>query len=144
MKVTTQDNIAGMAIEETLGAVRGTAIWSRRVMKNSTAGHRALEHMTVADIAEGLAKVREEAQVKLMAAAKAIGADAVVALRIDLVELGNDMYQAFACGTAVRTSEAVSGAPAATVPAPAFAALFKSVANDGATVLPFQRRAANG
>lgn len=140
MRVTTLETIAGHTIEETLGAVRGTAIWSRRISKNSTAGHRALEHMTVSDVANGLAQVREDAEAILMRNAKALGANAVVGLKIDLVELGNDMYQAFASGTAARIAAIEAVAPA--IPAPAFASPFGYAANDfHAVVLPFQRRA---
>lgn len=141
MKVTTLETLAGRSVEETIGSVRGVAIWSRRVSKNSTAGHRALEHMTIDDVAQGLADVREKAEVKLIENATRMGADAIVGLRIELVELGNDMFQAIAFGTAVRTEALPAATPA--FQAPAFANTFGMVANDfNAVVLPFQPRRA--
>jgi uncharacterized protein YbjQ (UPF0145 family) len=143
MKVTTLETIAGQIVEETLGVVRGSAIWSRRISKNSTAGHRALEHMTVDDVADGLVTVREKAEAKMIENAKAKGANGIIGLKFELIELGNDMFQAMSYGTAV-----VSEALAATTPAfqaPIFANTFGHAANDfNAVVLPFQPRRAAG
>jgi uncharacterized protein YbjQ (UPF0145 family) len=134
MKVSTLETIAGHSVEETLGVVRGSAIWSRRISKNSTAGHRALEHMTINDVADGLADVREQAEKKMIQNAKTMGANGVIGMKIELIELGNDMYQAIAYGTAI-VSEALAAAT------PAFANTFGNVANDyNAVVLPFQQR----
>jgi uncharacterized protein YbjQ (UPF0145 family) len=136
MRVTTLETIAGRVVEETLGVVRGAAIWTRRISKNSTAGHRALEHMTNDEMAEGLADVREKAEATMIRNASKMGANGIIAVKIELVELGNEMYQAIAYGTAVR-SEAL---PVAT---PAFASSFGRVANDtDHVVLPFQPRRA--
>jgi uncharacterized protein YbjQ (UPF0145 family) len=141
MKVTTLETIAGRVVEDTLGSVRGVAMWSRRVTKNSTAGHRALEHMTMDDIANGLADVRQQAETKLITNAKNMGADAIVGLRIELIELGNDMFQAIAFGTAVRTEALPAAIPA--FQAPVLANVFGHAANDyEAVVLPFQPRRA--
>jgi uncharacterized protein YbjQ (UPF0145 family) len=144
MKVTTLENIAGHSVEETLGVVRGSSIWTRRVSKNSTAGHRALEHMSVDEIADGLATVREKAEAKMIANAKVMGANAVIAFKVELVEVGNDMFQAIAFGTAVVVEALPTATP--TFAAPVFANTFGHVANDyEAVVLPFgQRRAAGG
>jgi uncharacterized protein YbjQ (UPF0145 family) len=139
MKVTTLETIAGQSVEETLGVVRGSAIWSRRISKNSTAGHRALEHMTVGDVADGLADVREQAEAKMIQNATKMGANGVIGMKIELIELGNDMFQAIAYGTAI-----ISEALAAATPAfqtPVFANTFGHAANDyNAVVLPFQPR----
>jgi uncharacterized protein YbjQ (UPF0145 family) len=140
MRVTTLETIAGRVIEDTLGFARGHALWSRRISKNSTAGHRALEHMTQSEIACGIAEVREQAEAAMIKSAKNMGADSIIGLRIDMVELGNDMYQAIAYGTAVRTAVISQSAPA--MQSPVVAGIFGHVANDAdAVVLPFQRRA---
>jgi uncharacterized protein YbjQ (UPF0145 family) len=139
MRVTTLETFAGRSIEETLGVVRGSAIWSRRISKNSTAGHRALEHMTVDEVADGLGSVREKAEAKMIANAKTMNADGVIGLKIELIELGNDMFQAIAYGTAVRSDALPAATPA--FQAPLFANTFGHAANDyDAVVLPFQPR----
>jgi uncharacterized protein YbjQ (UPF0145 family) len=101
MRVTTLETIAGSSIEEVIGMARGSAIWTRRISKNSTAGHRALEHMTMNQVADGLAEVREKAEAKMIETAKAMGANSVIGMRFELVELGNDMFQAISYGTAI-------------------------------------------
>ncbi len=127
MRVTTLETFAGRSIEETLGVVRGSSIWTRRISKNSTAGHRALEHMTMDEVSEGLSTVREKAEAKMIVNAENMGADGIIAMKVELIELGNDMFQAIAYGTAVRSDSL----PTAT---PAFASDFDSV------VIPFQPR----
>jgi uncharacterized protein YbjQ (UPF0145 family) len=141
MRVTTLETIAGHSIEETIGVVRGSAIWTRRITKNSTAGHRALEHMTVDQVADSLADVREKAEAKMLQVAKNMGANAVIGMKFELVELGNDMYQAIAYGTAIVAEALPMATPA--FHAPTFANVFGHVANDAdAVVLPFQPRRA--
>jgi uncharacterized protein YbjQ (UPF0145 family) len=140
MRVTTLETFAGRTIEETLGVVRGSAIWTRRISKNTTAGHRALEHMTMDDVADGLGTVREKAEAKMLLNAKNMGADGIIGMKVELIELGNDMFQAIAFGTAVR-SEALPAATPAFQPT-SFAESFGHIANDAAVVLPFQPRRA--
>jgi uncharacterized protein YbjQ (UPF0145 family) len=139
MRVTTLETIAGRIVEETLGAVRGTALWSRRILKNKTVGLRAMEHMTMDDVSNGLADVREAAEAKMIIAAEAMGGDAIVGLRLQLIELGNDTFQAIAIGTAVKTVEVPQATPA--IDAPIVAMPFVHSSNDGgAVVLPFMAR----
>ncbi len=134
MKMTTLETIAGRSIEETLGYVRGTTVWSRRMMKNKTVGLRALEIMNTDDISEGLSQAREEAETKMMKAAADKGADTVIAVRVELIDLGNQTFQAIASGTAVR-SVSLSAAPVMEAP------VFARPANDTGVILPFARRA---
>jgi uncharacterized protein YbjQ (UPF0145 family) len=143
MKVSTLETIAGHSVDETLGVVRGSAIWSRRITKNSTAGHRALEHMTMDDVADGLVDVRAKAEAKMLQNAKTMGANGIVGMKFELVELGNDMFQAIAYGTAVIVEALAAATPA--FQAPVFANTFGHAANDyNAMVLPFQPRRVAG
>jgi uncharacterized protein YbjQ (UPF0145 family) len=133
MRMTTLETIAGRSIEETLGYVRGTTVWSRRTLKNKTVGLRALEVMNTDDIAEGLAQAREEAEAKMIKAAVDKGADTIIAVRVDLVDLGNQTFTAIASGTAVR-SAANTAAPVVEAP------IFARPANDTGLVIPFAPR----
>jgi uncharacterized protein YbjQ (UPF0145 family) len=137
MRVTTLETVAGRSIEETLGYVRGSATLVRRMMKNKTVGLRALEYMTAADMEKGMVAIREEAEQKAIAEARIKGADAIIGLRVEIIDLGNATFQATASGTAVRTAD---------VAAPAFEApVFARPANDMGIVLPFApRRAVDG
>jgi uncharacterized protein YbjQ (UPF0145 family) len=144
MRVTTLESMAGRHIEDTLGIVRGSAMWTRRITKNSTAGHRALEHMTMDQVANGLLEVREKAEAAMLRNAKAMGATDIIGMKFELVELGNDMFQAISYGTAV-VADAIPVAPA--IVAPSFVDNMGDVANDmDAVVVPFapRRLAAGG
>ncbi len=140
MRVSTLETIAGRVVDETLGVVRGTIVWSRGLKKFSRGGIRAVEYMTTADVAEGLNKAREDAEKALILQAEAMGADSIVGMRFEIVEMGAGLFSASAMGTAVKTSAiAPAAAPVAVLPVihPAMAP-----ANDaGAVILPFRRMA---
>ena len=108
-------------------------------MKNKTVGLRALEHMTIDDISNGLAQVREDAEAVLLRNAVAMGADAIIGLRIELIELGNDTFQAVAFGSAARTDALPVALPA--FEEPVFEQVFDRPANEhGATIIAFRTR----
>lgn len=136
MRVSTLESIAGRVVEDTLGVVRGTIMWSRGLKKFSRGGIRAVEYMTTEDVAEGLNKARADAEAALVRQAEALGADAIIGVRFEIVEMGAGMFSASAMGTAVRTGAMAPPAPTHMhAPMPRFAA----AANDsGAVVLPFR------
>ena len=136
MRVSTLESIAGRVVEDTLGVVRGTIMWSRGLKKFSRGGIRAVEYMTTEDVAQGLNKAREDAEAALIRQAEALGADAIIGVRFEIVEMGSGMFSASAMGTAVKTSASAAQRPShAPTPMPQFAA----AANDsGAVVLPFR------
>ncbi len=103
MRVSTLESIAGRTVDETLGVVRGTIVWSRGLKKFSRGGIRAVEYMSTADVAEGLNKAREDAEAALIRQAEAMGADPIIGVRFEIVEMGAGIFSASAMGTAVRT-----------------------------------------
>lgn len=142
MRVSTLESIAGRVVEDTLGVVRGTIMWSRGLKKFSRGGIRAVEYMTTEDVAQGLNKAREDAEAALVRQAEALGADAIIGVRFEIVEMGAGMFSASAMGTAVKTS-ALSAPQPAYAPAPM--PMFATAANDsGAVVLPFRTLRAVG
>jgi uncharacterized protein YbjQ (UPF0145 family) len=144
MRITTLETIAGRTVEDTLGIVRGSALWARRINKNSTAGHRAMEYMSMDEMSDGLVEVRAKAEDKMRQTALAMGADSIIGMKFELVEIGNQMFQAIAYGTAVLT-EALPQATPAFATSPVLSKTFGPAANDAdAVVLPFQARAAFG
>ena len=104
MRVTTLETVAGRMVEETLGVVRGSIMWSRGLKKFSRGGIRAMEYMTNEDVADGLNQARLDAEEAMKRHARAMGADSIVGLRLEIMEMGSGMFQASATGTAVRTS----------------------------------------
>lgn len=103
MKISTTETIAGRLVEETLGVVRGSILWSRRIMKFNHGGLRGLTYTTMDEMADGLQTAREGAEAKVMHQAKLLGADAIINVKLELMELTDGMFQAVATGTAVKT-----------------------------------------
>jgi uncharacterized protein YbjQ (UPF0145 family) len=131
MKVTTLESVAGCSVEETLGVVRGTSMWSHRISKNSYGGLRGLSYTGSADMDQGLTTGREKAEASMQAQAKAMGANAIIGMRIEIVDLGSGSYAMTATGTAVMTQRLPMATPA-----------FQMAANDDdAVVLPFMMAA---
>lgn len=103
MIVTTMDGIAGRITQETMGVVRGTQLWTRRVIKSCFGGIRNFEVTGLKELDAGLAEAKELAQ-KLMAdQARAMGADSIIGVRIDVVEMSSGVFCVNSTGTAVKT-----------------------------------------
>ncbi len=103
MIMTTLDGIAGHITEETLGVVRGTALWTQRLTKTSMGGIRHISANTSQDLDQGLNVAKEQAQSFMRDHAAKLGADAVVGFRLEMTELVNGTYCINAVGTAVKT-----------------------------------------
>ena len=117
MKITTMETIAGRSTEDTLGVVRGSALWSKRITKYSSGGLRGLLYTSMDDMAEGLNNAKEEAEKKAKAQAKLLGADAIIGMRLEVFEMSEGLFTAVATGTAVRTEALPSALPVFEQPA---------------------------
>ena len=106
------ETIAGRSTEETLGIVRGSALWSKRITKYSYGGQRGLQHSTMDDMADGLNNAKEEAEKKALAQAKFMGADAIIGMCLQVFEMSDGLFTAVATGTAVRTEALPAAMPA--------------------------------
>ena len=112
MKITTMETIAGRSTEDTLGVVRGSALWSKRITKYSYGGQRGLQYSTMDDMADGLNNAKEEAEKKALAQAKFMGADAIIGMCLQVFEMSDGLFTAVATGTAVRTEALPAAMPA--------------------------------
>jgi uncharacterized protein YbjQ (UPF0145 family) len=111
MITTTLDGVAGRMTEETLGVVRGTAMWTRRITKTSMGGIRHMHANTMADFDEGLNAAKETATKALEAQGAKLGADAIVGLRLEVAEMSSGVFCINATGTAVKTSKLPQSVP---------------------------------
>ncbi|MDE2384377.1 MAG: heavy metal-binding domain-containing protein [Alphaproteobacteria bacterium] len=112
MKITTTETVAGRMVEETLGVVRASVLWSRRIMKFNHGGLRGLSYTTMEEMAEGLQQAKEGAEAKILTQAKVLGADAIISLKLEIMELSDGLFQAVATGTAVKTASLPQAMPA--------------------------------
>jgi hypothetical protein len=81
MRISSSENVAGRMIRENLGPVR------------------AMEFATTADLKSAL----EVAKEKVIAAAKALGGDAIINLLLEVVEMSNGLFSAIVTGQVMRT-----------------------------------------
>jgi uncharacterized protein YbjQ (UPF0145 family) len=111
MIVTTMNEIAGRMTGETKGMVRGTATWVRRIHKTYAGGIRALQSTGVSEFDLAMAAARESAERSMKAEAMALGADAIVGVKVEMAELSSGGFMLSMIGTAVRTVELPAAAP---------------------------------
>jgi uncharacterized protein YbjQ (UPF0145 family) len=103
MIVTTLEGIAGRMTESTLGAVRGTSMWTKRLTKTSLGGIRHMQAFGLQDVGAGLNEAKELATKEIQQQALRLGADAVVGFRLEVIEMSNGVFCVNASGTAVHT-----------------------------------------
>lgn len=100
--ITTMNDIPGYEITEVYGEVFGLIVRSRNVFSNIGASFRTIFGGEVAGYAAMLSDSRGHALERLRNAARAKGANAVVAMRFDTGDIGGIMNEVAAYGTAVR------------------------------------------
>ena len=114
MIVTTMDGIAGHITEETLGVVRGTALWTRRIVKNSMGGIRQFQVHGLQELDQGLNTAKDSATKAMEEHARKLRADAIIGLRLEVVEMSSGVFCVNATGTAVNTVKLPQSVPAFT------------------------------
>jgi uncharacterized protein YbjQ (UPF0145 family) len=107
VRIATTDGIAGARVAATLGVAVGVAIRSRGVGGNIMAGLDALGNGgALGEYRDHLAAIRREALAGMGRAAAGLGANAVVGVRFDAAEVGREMVEVVAYGTAVLLQDA--------------------------------------
>lgn len=101
MLVVTTDLIPGMKIVRVLGLVRGNTVRTRNVGHDFLAAFRNLVGGEVGSYTQMLAQSREQSLDRMRAEGLALGANAVVALRITTSTVMAGAAEILAYGTAV-------------------------------------------
>lgn len=101
MLVVTTEKITGFEIQEVKGPVFGLIVRSRGIGGDIRAALRGLVGGEIHEYTEMLELARKEALDRMVQNAQAMGANAVVMMRFDSGELGNNMSEIVAYGTAV-------------------------------------------
>lgn len=102
MIVTTQDEVAGYEITETIGIVRGNTIRARHIGNDIVAGLRTIVGGEITEYTKMLAESREQALDRMIENAEANGADAVVCARFTTSAVLQGSAELLAYGTAVK------------------------------------------
>ena len=102
MLVTTTDLVPGRHVTETLGLVRGSAMRSRNLFQDLTEWLRNLVGAELTHYTKMMAETREQALDRMQDQARALGADAVIGVRIVATNITRGAGEFVAYGTAVR------------------------------------------
>ena len=104
MLISTMNDVPGRTIEEVYGEVFGLTVRSRNLGSQIGAGLKSLFGGELKGMTKMLASGRDDATARLIEAAEAKGANAVIAFRFDTSELGSTWTEICAYGTAVKLS----------------------------------------
>ncbi|UCD63792.1 MAG: YbjQ family protein [Candidatus Zixiibacteriota bacterium] len=101
MIVTTSETIAGKRIVKTLGLVKGNTVRARHVGRDIAAGLRTIIGGEVREYTKLLAESREQSIDRMVEDARAVGANAIIALRFGTSQTMKSAAELLAYGTAV-------------------------------------------
>jgi uncharacterized protein YbjQ (UPF0145 family) len=99
--VTTALELHGMTVQQDLGLTFGLVVRSMGVVKSFGAGFKALRQGEVTQYTELLEDSRRHAIDRMIENARLLGANGVVAMRFDSSEIGQQLTEIVAYGTAV-------------------------------------------
>jgi uncharacterized protein YbjQ (UPF0145 family) len=109
MLISTMNDLPGHRVEEVIGEVFGLTVRSRNVGSQIGASLKSLVGGELKGMTKMLAEGRDHATQRLVEAAEAKGANAVLAFRFDTSELGTTWTEICAYGTAVRVTPSPRG-----------------------------------
>ena len=102
MPMTTALELPGMRIRENLGVCYGLVVRSMGMVGGVAAGFKALRRGEVSQYTRLLEDSRRHAIDRMVENAQLLGADAIVAVRFDSSEIGQQLTEIVAYGTAVK------------------------------------------
>jgi uncharacterized protein YbjQ (UPF0145 family) len=106
MLITTMNDIPGHEVAEVYGEVMGLTVRSRNIGSQIGAGLKSILGGELKGMTKALVDSRHEVIERMTAEAEAKGADAIIAMRFDTSEMGQNWTEICAYGTAVRLRKA--------------------------------------
>jgi len=107
VSMSTTLNVTGHHVEQHLGVVFGLVVRSMGFARSFVGGFSSLRQGEVSQYTEVLEDARRHALDRLLENAYLMGANGVLGVRFDSTEIGNNMSEIVAYGTAVVLSPAV-------------------------------------
>ena len=101
LPITTAQELPGLEIRENLVITFGLVVRSMGFAKNFSAGFKSLRKGEVSEYTELLEDARRHAIDRMVANAQLLGANAILSMRFDSSEMGNQLTEVVAYGTAV-------------------------------------------
>jgi uncharacterized protein YbjQ (UPF0145 family) len=105
MLIATTNEVAGHEIQEVLGEVFGLTVRSRNIGSQLGAGLKSVFGGELKGMTKALVDSRQQVIDRMVEEAEAKGADAIVAMRFDTSDMGNNWTEICAYGTAVRLAK---------------------------------------
>ena len=105
MIITTMNDIPGYEIEEVFGEVFGLTVRSRNIGSQLGAGLKSILGGELKGMTKALVDSRKQVMERMVEEAEAKGANAIIAMRFDTSEMGQNWTEICAYGTAVRVSK---------------------------------------
>jgi len=102
LPMTTALELSGLEIRETLGVVYGLVVRSMGFTGGVTASFKALRRGEITEYTQLLEDSRRHAIDRMVDNARLVGADAIIAVRFDSSEIGQQFTEIVAYGTAVK------------------------------------------
>ena len=102
MLMTTSDSVPGREVAETLGLVTANSVRARNIGRDILAGLKNITGGEIGAYRQLLVESREQALAQIEAEAEALGADAIVALRLSTAEVMQGAAEILVYGTAVK------------------------------------------
>ncbi|MFJ7977644.1 YbjQ family protein [Peribacillus sp. JNUCC 23] len=101
MIIVTTENIANYKVTEIIGPVFGLTVRARGLGKDIVASLKGLVGGEISQYTEMLEDARKQAMDRMVENAKVMGANAIIMMRFDSGEIGQNMSEIVAYGTAV-------------------------------------------
>jgi uncharacterized protein YbjQ (UPF0145 family) len=101
LPITTAQELPGAVIRENLGIAFGLVVRSMGFAKNFSASWKSMRQGEVTEYTDLLEDARRHAIDRMVANAKLLGGNGIVAMRFDSSEMGNQLTEVVAYGTAV-------------------------------------------
>src|SRR6266700_2900627 len=104
--ITTTNDLPGYTVEEVYGEVFGLTVRSRNIGSQFGAGLKSIFGGELKGMTKALVDSRHEVMDRMTSEAEAKGANAIIAMRFDTSEMGQNWTEICAYGTAVRVHKA--------------------------------------
>jgi uncharacterized protein YbjQ (UPF0145 family) len=109
--VTTANGLEGFRVVQHLGLVRGIVVRSRSIVGNFVAGLQMIVGGNISVYSTLCEQARSDAFRIMVDHARALNANAVIAMRYDATEVAAGVTEVLAYGTAVRVEPEHAGGP---------------------------------
>lgn len=102
MILTTSNDVAGHIVKQYLGIVRGVVVRSPSIAQGMLGGLKQIIGGNIEAYAKMCDQARQHAFDRMIEHASQLGANAVIAVRYDATDIGENITEVLAYGTAVK------------------------------------------